>query len=141
MDIGLNRSQIVRLAVSLLAAGTLGACAFPDRQVVHLPDPGVIRLQADAEGRMQAMPPDCALLLEPPHLPTWRGNRPATAWGCATYTNLARQVARPEDLEAPQPYAGQDPTTAATAVERYHQNEVTPLNETSTRSTSTRGER
>ncbi len=130
---------ISRAGLSLIVAGALGACAFPAREPIEVPEPGVIRLQADANGEWHAVAPDCTRLLVAPRLPTWRGDRPTAAFGCATYTNLARQLARPEDLEAPRPYAGQDPTTAAGAIERYHDNAVTPLNDTSTRTTADSG--
>jgi pilus assembly protein CpaD len=48
-------------------------------------------------------------------------------WGCATYTNLAAQVANPKDLVAPGKLAPADGALAAGAMQRYETGHVIPL--------------
>ena len=105
-----------------LACGLAG-CA--QQQTTWLPGPDIIQLADN-----QALPPDCRSLAEPSMFRggTWQlEQRPTIAFGCATYGNLARMVANPQDLAHPAPYAGQDAVTAGAAVQRYHDNKVTPL--------------
>jgi pilus assembly protein CpaD len=59
--------------------------------------------------------------------------RQSVAWGCATYTNLAAQIARPADIVAPVPMGPSDGAVAANAVLRYQTDKVTPLDQSSTR--------
>lgn len=118
--------------VTLLGLGmALGGCAFPNKENVALPNPGIITVTQDASG-FRAVPPDCTPLLEASRLDKPEDRRPAIAFGCATYTNLANQVARPNDLTHPKPYAGQSADTAAGAAQRYREGQVTELRGTST---------
>lgn len=119
------RSLLFTSVVVLLAG-----CGFPNKNYSTLPDPGIIRV-TQTEAGFQAIPPECARLLEPSRLNKFDDPRPAVAFGCATYTNLAEQLARPRDLTHPAPYAGQSPDTAGAAVQRYRENAVTPLRSTS----------
>ncbi|GAU04809.1 lipoprotein [Burkholderia stabilis] len=73
---------------------------------------------------VQAVPPDCAKLMQPSHLVDAGFGRPGVPFGCATYTNLAAMLARPQDLVAPVPYGGADAEVAAGAVRRYVEDRV-----------------
>jgi type IV pilus biogenesis protein CpaD/CtpE len=53
--------------------------------------------------------------------------RPTVSLGCATYTNLAAMIARPDDLTQPTPYGGADADLAASAVRRYETEKLAPL--------------
>ena len=124
--------RLGRYATLCLLTGTslaLSACAFPRKDFASVPDPGVISLKQVGPG-LQAVAPDCSKLLQPSQYNKADDLRPSIAFGCATYTNLAGQVARPEDLATPKAYRGQSPDTAADAVTRYRENKVTPLRET-----------
>ncbi len=59
--------------------------------------------------------------------------RPSMEWGCATYSNLAAQVANPKDLFDPDPLGPTDANVAASAVHRYRTDKVTPLDATTSR--------
>ena len=106
------------------------ACAFPRKDVSGVPDTSVIRVVQGADGRLVAQAPDCMALLQPSQYHSVNDARPAIAFGCATYTNLAASLARPADLVSPRSYAGQHGDSAALAVHRYRINEVEPLRET-----------
>jgi type IV pilus biogenesis protein CpaD/CtpE len=80
-----------------------------------------------------AVPPDCATLSRPAILTDAGKHRPSMQWGCATYTNLAAQLAHPADIVAPQPLGPADGATAASAMRRYETGHVTPLDKSSTR--------
>lgn len=122
-----------RLAlITTMLAGTLSGCAFPAKHSMQMPDPGVIQTVRLADGREVLLPPDCAALMDSSHLDRPHQRRSGIAFGCATYTNMAHSIARPQDLTRPAAYAGQDAGTAASAVQRYRDNEVTPLNANST---------
>jgi type IV pilus biogenesis protein CpaD/CtpE len=54
-------------------------------------------------------------------------------WGCATYTNLAAQLAHPEDIVKPQTLGPADAAVAASAVRRYELGRVIPLDATTSR--------
>lgn len=121
---------MVRSCILAVIVLMLTACGFPNKNYSTLPDSSVIRV-TQTEAGFQAIPPECARLLEPSRLNKFDDPRPAVAFGCATYTNLAEQLARPQDLTHPAPYAGQSPDTAAAAVQRYRENAITPLRSTS----------
>ncbi|MYN13503.1 hypothetical protein GSY71_10185 [Pusillimonas sp. TS35] len=115
----------------VLAALTLAltACAFPRKDFSGVPDPGVIRVEQSGPG-FRAVAPDCNKLLQPSQYNKADDLRMSIAFGCATYSNLAEQVARPDDLVRPRTYRGQSGDTAGEAVKRYREGEVTPLRET-----------
>lgn len=80
--------------------------------------------------RVSVIMPDCASMVAPSEY-DWKGQRPTMAFGCATLGNLGQMLADPADLEHGRRYRGADPVTAASAVDRYHENKVTPLRGTS----------
>ncbi len=111
---------------ALVLALTLGGCTFPRKDFSGVPGPDVIKVtQGDSGFRAHA--PDCKPLLQPSQLNKSGDLRQSIAFGCATYTNLAEQVARPQDLTHPGQYAGQSADTAGAAVQRYRDNAVAPL--------------
>lgn len=116
---------VTLVAVSMLL---LAGCTFPERDYGFMPDNRVIRVEQGAQG-WQASPPDCDLLY-PARRRLAHDDRPQVAFGCATYTNLAASVARPQDLVQPKEYAGPQTDAATLAVQRYRENEVEPLRET-----------
>lgn len=75
--------------------------------------------------QVTAAAPDCRRIITPNET-IGASQRPSLALGCATYTNLAAQVADPADLVAPTPYAGVSATPASAAIDRYLTDKVTP---------------
>ncbi|MGV2291776.1 CpaD family pilus assembly lipoprotein [Trinickia sp. YCB016] len=111
--------HVARLTVlPALASLALSGCLSAPPPL-NLPDASVIGYQ---NGR--AVPPDCAKLNEPSHMVDAGTRMPSVAFGCATYSNLAVMIARPEDVVAPLPYAGADAATAASAVRRYQEDRI-----------------
>ena len=121
-----NNTSSTLFVTSLLGLSLLTGCAFPRKDFSGVPGPEVIRLTQDDAG-FRAVPPECDPLLQPSQLNKAGDIRLSIAFGCATYTNLAEQLARPQDLTHPKPYAGQSADTAGAAVQRYRENQVTPL--------------
>ncbi|WP_063744716.1 CpaD family pilus assembly lipoprotein [Paraburkholderia oxyphila] len=106
--------RITRFSLGLLLSLTLGAC-MSERPPPGLPDARVVTFDG-----VQAHGPDCASIALPSHLgDPDRLAHPAIPFGCANYTNLAAQLARPADIAQPTPYAGADGTAAARSVQRY----------------------
>ena len=103
----------------------LGGCFQPP---FNMPDASVIRYDGG-----QPAAPDCRQLAVPSGLTDGGIRQPSVAWGCATYTNLAAQIARPRDLEQPGPMGPADAAVAADAMRRYEENKVTPLDKQSSR--------
>jgi pilus assembly protein CpaD len=103
----------------------LGGCFQPP---FDMPDASVIHHDGGQIG-----PPDCRQLVVPSGLTDGGLRQPSVAWGCATYTNLAAQIAHPRDLEQPGPMGPADAAVAADAMRRYEQNKVTPLDNQSSR--------
>lgn len=115
----------------VLCAGTLVlAGCFPRPDYSGLPDPSVITV-TDGGTQAQAIPPDCDTMLIPSAMTT-DDDRHTWAFGCATYTNLARMVAQPTDLIDPRPFAGASAAREQGAVQRYHDNKTTPLKSNTT---------
>ncbi|HZZ10877.1 MAG TPA: CpaD family pilus assembly lipoprotein [Paraburkholderia sp.] len=114
-------------ALAFAACGALLTGCMP-KPSLGMPDASVLSY----DGK-QVLPPDCAAL-ERPSLVRDAGiaRRPDIAFGCATYTNLAAQIARPADLVAPRPLGPADAAVAASAVRRYETGKVTPLDTTGT---------
>ncbi|RDK01011.1 CpaD family pilus assembly lipoprotein [Paraburkholderia lacunae] len=115
---------IAFMLVCATAAGVSG-CFKPPRT---MPDASVIQF----DGHL-ALPPDCASLARPSLLTDAGWKRPEMAWGCATYTNLAAQIAHPQDIVTPEALGPADAAVAASAVRRYQTEHVTPLDKTTTR--------
>lgn len=119
------------LPLSLLGAGVfllLSGCQSWQRDSYGLPDVSSIGLR-QSNGHWTAVVPDCAALLQPQRDGT-DASRGQIAFGCATYTNLANSLARPEDLAVPRAYPGMQGDTAALAILRYRENKAEPLRET-----------
>ncbi|WP_244816345.1 CpaD family pilus assembly lipoprotein [Caballeronia sp. Lep1P3] len=116
------------LTLALLVAFACGAsgCFKPPR---GMPNETVIGY----DGK-NAVPPDCHALSRPSLLTDAGWRRPSMQWGCATYTNLAAQVADPRDIVSPQAIGPADAAVAASAVRRYETGHVIPLDQTSSRS-------
>lgn len=89
---------------------------------------------------LTAVAPDCASMVTPSEAiqktPFASEKRPTMAFGCATYSNLAAMVADPADLAAGRSLNGQDAADAAAAVDRYHDDKVKALRETTAASGS-----
>lgn len=115
----MKNSRLLTLAFACLAAVSVSGCFKPP---FNMPDPSVIGFDGTS-----ATPPDCAKLSRPSLLLDAGMRRPSMQWGCATYTNLAAQVANPQDLVAPQPIGPADAAVAASAVHRYETGHVIPL--------------
>jgi type IV pilus biogenesis protein CpaD/CtpE len=94
-----------------------------------MPDQSVIGYDGHA-----AVPPDCASLSRRSVLTDAGWHRPSMEWGCATYTNLAAQLARPADLVAPEKLGPADAAVAAGGVRRYETDKVKPLDTATSRS-------
>lgn len=121
-------SAAARCVCLALACGLAGCMsAHPP---FGLPDASVIGFTPGDDGR--AVAPQCGTLNQPSHMIDAGLGRPGVAFGCATYSNLAAMLARPADLVAPQPYAGADAALGASAVRRYDEGRITPLNPSST---------
>lgn len=118
----------VRLALMMMAVTTmlgLSGC-FPAPRT--MPDASYIR--GDEHG---AVAPDCSSMRRNSLLLDAGLPRPSMEWGCATYSNLAAQVANPKDLFDPDPLGPTDANVAASAVHRYRTDKVTPLDATTSR--------
>jgi len=120
--------RIARFSLGLVLSVALSAC-MSERPPYGLHDASVVTFDGvDAHG------PDCralalpSTLRDPDMLP-----HPEIPFGCATYANLAAQLARPADAIQPTPYGGADGTAAARAVQRYNN---PPSQSTSSQSTS-----
>lgn len=112
----------VALATCTLLAGCL------TKPSIGMPDASTLSYDGHS-----VIGPDCEAL-ERESLVTNAGfRRPSVAFGCATYSNLAAQIARPADIEAPLPMGPADGAVAAGAVRRYQTGTVIPLDTTSTR--------
>ncbi len=94
---------------------------------------------ADA-GPFDGVPPNRAVIIVgryavmSPPCPNWSKapaadftNEPSSNFGCAVTSNLGLMVANPADLASGRPLAQEDGKPAAAAVERYLNDQVTPL--------------
>jgi type IV pilus biogenesis protein CpaD/CtpE len=119
--------RLLTLLAACAVAASVSGCFKPPR---GMPDASTIGF----DGR-SAVPPDCASLARPSLLTDAGLRRPSMQWGCATYTNLAAQVANPQDLVQPQPLGPADAAVAASAVRRYETGHVIPLDTATSRNT------
>lgn len=120
-----NRS-FLRASIAIATCTLLAGCFT--KPSIGMPDASTLSYDGHS-----VVGPDCTEL-ERQSLVTNAGfRRPSIAFGCATYTNLAAQIARPTDIVAPQPMGPADGAVAAAAVRRYETDTVTPLDPTSTR--------
>lgn len=104
----------------------LGGCFY--HPPFDMADASVIRYDGS-----KATPPDCRKLAVPAGLTDGGQALPSASWGCATYTNLAAQVAHPADLATPAPVGPANAEVAVGAMQRYRQDKVTPLDMGSSR--------
>lgn len=81
--------------------------------------------------RFQVSQPDCQPLLRRSEMIS-ADERPAFAFGCATYGNFVNMLADPADLAAPRSYGGANADQTSGAVQRYHDNKVEKLRRTTT---------
>jgi hypothetical protein len=121
----MNHSRLLILALVCAFAATASGCFKPPR---NMPNESVIGYDGQS-----AVPPDCAKLARPSLLTDAGLRRPSMQWGCATYTNLAAQLAHPEDAVKPQTLGPADAAVAASAVRRYESGHVIPLDTTTSR--------
>lgn len=121
----MKKPLVLMLVVAGLGAATLTGCITPPR---GMPDESVIGY----DGK-NAIAPDCAALKHNSLLLDGGLPRPSMQWGCATYTNLAAQVADPKDFVEPRRLAPADAAVAASAVHRYETGHVIPLDEKTSR--------
>ena len=104
---------------------SVSGCFKPPRD---LPDASVIGFNGHA-----AVPPDCATLARPSELSDAGFRRPDMEWGCATYTNLAAQLAHPADIVSPAKLGPADAAVAASAMRRYETGHVISLDTATSR--------
>jgi pilus biogenesis lipoprotein CpaD len=116
---------VFRTVFAGIAIAALGGCI---KSTFDMPD-----VRSIGYDGAQLVAPDCGALSEPSHMLDAGARRPAVTWGCATYTNLAAQIANPRDLVDPQPIGPADAAVAASAVNRYENGRVTPLDKKTTR--------
>jgi pilus assembly protein CpaD len=121
-----NSLLMQRVAIAGVALASLAGCM--PKPTLGMPDASVLSY----DGK-RIVPPDCDAL-ERRSLVREAGiaRRPDIAFGCATYTNLAAQIARPADLVAPLPLGPADAAVAASAVRRYETGTITPIDTQST---------
>jgi pilus assembly protein CpaD len=117
--------RMLSLVLACAAALSISGCFKPP---FTMPDASVIGFDGKS-----AVPPDCATLARPSVLTDAGWHRPEMEWGCATYTNLAAQLARPEDLVKPRTLGPADAAVAASAVHRYETGHVMPLDPSTSR--------
>jgi pilus assembly protein CpaD len=121
----MNTRHHLVLAIACIALASLGSCSKPP---ITMPDVSVIGYDGH-----RAVPPDCAALARPSVLTDGGWHRPQMEWGCATYTNLAAQIANPKDLVEPGKLGPADAAVAASAVHRYETGHVIPLDDSTSR--------
>jgi pilus assembly protein CpaD len=121
----MNSTKILILLLVCATTMCVSGCFKPPRD---MPDQSVIGF----DGK-NAVSPDCTELARGSVLTDAGWHRPSMQWGCATYTNLAAQVANPKDLVAPGKLAPADAAVAASAVRRYETGHVIPLDTTTSR--------
>lgn len=121
----MTNRRIALLVLSFMTVTSLTGCLPAAR---GMPDVDVIGY----DGK-NAIPPDCEALTRWSLLLDAGVPRPSMQWGCATYTNLAAQVANPRDFVAPAKLGPADAAVAASAVRRYETGRVIPLDEKTTR--------
>ncbi len=121
MNPAVSLDSRLRLAAAVAAAAfALGGC-YSDPKM-NMPDASVIHVNPDGSSRV-----DCRSLTESPILSDGGFGRPDMQWGCATYSNLAAQVADPRDLVAPSKLDPANGPAAVTAVRRYELGNVKAL--------------
>lgn len=118
--------NLLRGAVICLLAATLAGC-FP-QPPRGMPDSSVIGFDGT-----HAVAPNCDALTQPSTAIDAGEHRPSMEWGCATYSNLAAQIAHPSDLVSPKSLGPANGAVAAAAMQRYETGQVIKLDEGTTR--------
>jgi len=121
----LNLHHAAMTCVTLAACSLLGGCLQPP---LDMPDARTLSYDGHS-----VVPPDCQALTHKSYVLDAGVPRQSVAFGCATYTNLAAQIARPADIAEPVPMGPYDGAVAANAMLRYQTDAVTPLDATGTR--------
>ncbi|MGI4859160.1 MAG: CpaD family pilus assembly lipoprotein [Janthinobacterium lividum] len=119
---------VARTLALLLLCGIVASTSGCFQPPLGMPDASVIGYDGT-----RATPPDCAALSRASLLTDGGLRRPDMQWGCATYTNLAAQIANPRDAVAPAPMGPADAAVAANAMRRYRNGQVMKLDTTTTR--------
>lgn len=122
----MKQTRLLSILAAVAFAVSATGCFKPPRT---MPEASVIGFDGTT-----AVPPDCASLTRSSLLTDGGFRRPGMQWGCATYTNLAAQVARPEDIVNPRTLGPADAAVAASAVHRYETGRVIELDKTTSRS-------
>jgi type IV pilus biogenesis protein CpaD/CtpE len=123
----MKHARILTLSALVAIACGASGCFKPP---IGMPNETVIGY----DGK-NATPPDCAELSRKSLLTDAGVRRPSMQWGCATYTNLAAQLANPKDIVEPQTLGPADAAVAASAVARYQSGKIIPLDTGTSRST------
>jgi type IV pilus biogenesis protein CpaD/CtpE len=121
----MKHTRFLALVLVCAFAASASGCFKPPR---NMPNESVVGFDGHS-----ATPPDCESLARPSLLTDAGIRRPSMQWGCATYTNLAAQLAHPEDAVKPQTLGPADAAVAASAVHRYQTGHVIPLDATTSR--------
>ncbi|AMM16372.1 MAG: CpaD family pilus assembly protein [Pseudomonadota bacterium] len=121
----MKSARLLTLVLAFTFAVGLSGCFKPPR---GMPDQTTVGFDGKS-----ALPPDCDTLSRPSVLTDAGWHRPSMQWGCATYTNLAAQIANPKDLVAPEKLGPADAAVAASAVHRYKNGRVIPLDTSTSR--------
>ena len=127
-------ARFTLIATVFASAASVGLAGCMSTPPLGMPDVSVIGFTPGDGGH--AIPPSCEALNERSNMVDAGQARPGVAFGCATYSNLAAMIARPADLVAPLPYGGADAPLAASAVRRYEEGRVAPLNSSYSSSSS-----
>ncbi|MGI4858579.1 MAG: CpaD family pilus assembly lipoprotein [Janthinobacterium lividum] len=120
--------QHARFLALVLVCGMVVSTSGCFKPPLGMPDASVIGYDG-----IRTTPPDCAALSRASLLTDAGLQRPDMQWGCATYTNLAAQIASPRDAVAPEPIGPADAAVAASAVHRYQTGHVMKLDTSTTR--------
>ena len=123
----MKSARLLTLVLACAVGAGLSGCFKPPRD---MPDASIIQYDGH-----KVVPPDCASLARPSVLTDAGWHRPDMEWGCATYTNLAAQIANPQDVVAPHAVGRAEAAVAASAVRRYETGQQIPLDVSTIRDT------
>ncbi|KND59897.1 hypothetical protein BVER_04523 [Candidatus Burkholderia verschuerenii] len=122
----MNHARLIPLLAACALGLPLAGCFL--KPPVSMSDARIVGYDGKS-----AVPPDCERLTRDSLLLDAGVRRPSMQWGCATYTNLAAQVAQPEDLVTPRTLGPADAAVAASAVHRYETGQLIPLDAATSR--------
>jgi pilus assembly protein CpaD len=129
----MNPSRLFTLILVCAFALSVGGCAESNGSPMKKPPRGMPDDSSIGFDGKSAIAPDCNMLSRASTLTDAGYDRPEMAWGCATYTNLAAQIANPKDLVAPEKLGPADAAVAASAVHRYETGQIVPLDTATSR--------